>query len=116
MLDENRASMGPEILSSAGAGVLRKVPGKVEFCLHFKVVQGAAKGGRQKESDHFFFFSFGHFLVTFADAFVTLFVTLLPNSFCQTPFAARRIMLVDSRNVRQGIQHCLVKVVFFRVY
>ena len=53
-----------------------------------------AKGGRQKEFDHFFCFrdSFGHFLVTFSDAsvtfFVTFFVTFLPNSVCQTPFAA----------------------------
>ena len=52
--------------------------------------QGAAKGGRQKECDHFFCFrdSFGHFLVTFSDASVTLFVTFLPNSFCRTAFAA----------------------------
>ena len=52
--------------------------------------QGAAKGGRQKEFDHFFLFSglfrslFGHF----SDASVTFFVTFLPDSFCQTPFAA----------------------------
>ena len=51
--------------------------------------QGAAKGVRQKEFDHFFRFrdAFGHFSVTFSDAFVTFFVTffarlLLPDSFC----------------------------------
>ena len=44
--------------------------------------QGAAKGGRQKEFDHFLCFrdSFGHFLVTFSDASVTFFVTFLPGS------------------------------------
>ena len=35
-----------------------------------------------------FWDSFGHFLVTFSDASVTFFVTVLPNSFCRTPFAA----------------------------
>ena len=32
--------------------------------------------------------AFGHFSVTFSDAFVTFFVTFLPDSFCRTPFAA----------------------------
>ena len=32
--------------------------------------------------------SFGHFSVTFSDAFVTFFVTFLPDSFCRTPFAS----------------------------
>ena len=32
--------------------------------------------------------AFGHFSVTFSDASVTFFVTFLPNSFCQTPFAS----------------------------
>ena len=53
--------------------------------------QGAAKGVRQKELDHFFFRfrdAFGHFSVTFSDASVTFFVTFVPNSFCRTPFAA----------------------------
>ena len=52
--------------------------------------QGAAKGVRQKEFDHLFRFrdAFGHFSVTFSDAFVTFFVTFLPDSFCRTPFAA----------------------------
>ena len=47
------------------------------------MVQGAAKGGRQKEFDHLFFFfrdSFGHFLVTFL-ILLSLFSSLL----CQTP-------------------------------
>ena len=51
--------------------------------------QGAAKGVRQKEFDHFFRFrdAFGHFSVTFSDASVTFFATffaklLLPDSFC----------------------------------
>ena len=52
--------------------------------------QGAAKGVRQKEFDHFFSFSgrFRSLSVTFSDASVTFFVTFLPNSFCWTPFAA----------------------------
>ena len=33
-------------------------------------------------------FSFGHYLVTFSDTSVTLFVTFLPDSFCRNPFAA----------------------------
>ena len=60
------------------------IPGNSEF-------QGAAKGVRQKEFDHFFFRfrdAFGHFSVTFSDASVTFLVTFLPNSFCRTPFAA----------------------------
>ena len=50
-----------------------------------------AKGGRQKEFfDPIFRFrdSFGHFLVTFSDASVTFFVTVLPHSISRTPFAA----------------------------
>ena len=52
--------------------------------------QGAAKGVRQKEFDHFFRFrdAFGHFSVTFSDASVTFFRHFLPNSFCRTPFAS----------------------------
>ena len=34
------------------------------------------------------FVMFGHFFITFSDASVTYFVTFLPNSFSQTPFAA----------------------------
>ena len=60
------------------------------FLGFFGKTQGAAKGVRQKEFDHFFRFrdAFGHFSVTFSDASVTFFVTFLPNSFCRTPFAA----------------------------
>ena len=43
------------------------------------------KGGRQNEFDHIFFI-FGHFSVPLSDASV-IFVTLLPDSFGQTPFA-----------------------------
>ena len=43
-------------------------------------VQGAARGGRQKEFDHFFF----QIPVTFSDASVTFSVTFLPDSFCWT--------------------------------
>ena len=72
-----------------------------------KFIQGAAKGGRQKEFDHFFRFrdSFGHFLVTFSDASVAFFVTFLPNSFCRTPFAAGRfiVRLVNALAPVQGI-------------
>ena len=67
---------------------------------------GAAKGSRPKDFDLFFGGGslFGHFsdssdtfffvclLVTFRSLFLTLlslfFVTLLPDSFCRTPFAA----------------------------
>ena len=68
----------------------------IHFRSHFKSLhllhQGGAKGGRQKEFDHFFFRdSFGHFLVTFSDASVTFLVAFLPDSFCRTPFVARRL-------------------------
>ena len=43
----------------------------------FLGIQGAAKGGRQKEFDHFF--GFGTLSVTFRSLFLL---------FCQTPFAA----------------------------
>ena len=53
--------------------------------------QGAAKGVRQKEFDHFFFV-FGTLSVTFWSLFVMLLSLFpsrfLPNSFCRTPFAA----------------------------
>ena len=49
-------------------------------------LQGDAKGGRQKELDHFFIF--GHLSVTFSDAFVSFFVTFLPDPLCWTPFTA----------------------------
>ena len=56
-------------------------------------IQGAAKGGRQKEFDHFVFV-FG----TLSVASVTLFVTFfLPNSFCWTPFAAGWYICVEKR-------------------
>ena len=44
--------------------------------------RSAAKGVRS------LFFVFGTPSVTFSDAFVTFFVTFLPDSFCRTPFAA----------------------------
>ena len=52
--------------------------------------QGAAKGGRQKEFDHFFFFFFGTLSVTFWSLFLMLLSLfhhffaklLLPDSFC----------------------------------
>ena len=47
-----------------------------DFC-RSTVPQGAAKGVRQKEFDHFF--RFGTLSVTFSDAFTKL---LLPDSFC----------------------------------
>ena len=46
--------------------------------------QGAAKGGRQKEFDHFFVF--GTLLVTFRSLFLTL-LSPFSSLFCQTPFA-----------------------------
>ena len=51
---------------------------------YLPLFQGAAKGGRQKEFDHFFRFgqSFGHFLVTFL-----MLLSHFPSLFCQTPFA-----------------------------
>ena len=67
---------------------LKSDSGSDLFFLVIEHFQGAAKGGRQKEFDHFFFVfrdTFGHFLVTFSDAFVTFFVTFLPDSFCRTP-------------------------------
>ena len=50
-------------------------------------IQGAAKGDRQKEFDHFFRFqdSFGHFLVTFSDASVTFFVTNFHENYRSPP-------------------------------
>ena len=54
-----------------------------EACQNLGNIPGAAKGGRQKEFDHFFVFGTRSvFLVTFSDASVTFSVT-----FCQTPFA-----------------------------
>ena len=44
--------------------------------------QGAAKGGRQRELDHFFSFLWP-LLVAFSDASSSLF----SSPFCQTPFA-----------------------------
>ena len=63
-----------------------KMPNHPSKCAFQIIFQGATKGGRQKEFDHFSVF--GQFLVTFSDVFVTLFVTLLPDSFCWTPVAA----------------------------
>ena len=54
--------------------------------------QGAAKGGRQKEFDNFFFCIwslFGHCLVTFTGALITF-----SALFCQTPFAG--LLLLES--------------------
>ena len=48
--------------------------------------QGAAKGVRQKEFDHFFFV-FGTLSATFGH-FFWCFCHFLPNSFCGTPFAS----------------------------
>ena len=73
--------------------------------------QGAGKGGRQKEFDHFFRFwgSFGHFLVTFSDASVTfssLFFAklLLPESFCGRVKRGpqKRVSAIDVRIVDAG--------------
>ena len=47
--------------------------------------QGAAKGGRQKEFDHFFFV-FGTLSVTFWSLILTL-LSLFLSLFCQIPFA-----------------------------
>ena len=56
-------------------------------------IRSAAKGGRQKEFDHFSSFSglFRSLLVTFSDASVTFFVT-----FSQTPFAGLLLRQVIS--------------------
>ena len=48
-------------------------------------LQGAAKGVRQKEFDHFFFV-FGTLSVTFRSLFLTL-LSLFSSLFCRTPFA-----------------------------
>ena len=72
-------------------------------------IQGVAKGGRQKEFDHFFRFrdSFGHFLVTFSDASGTFFVTffaklLLPDSFCgRVSYPNRNRIAADTMPLRQ---------------
>ena len=60
---------------------------------YFRVPQ---KEVGKRSSITFFSFrdTFGHFSVTFSDASVTFFVTFLPDSFCQTPFA--RLLLPDS--------------------
>ena len=54
----------------------------------FFTSQGAAKGDRQKEFDHFSFV-FGTLLVTFWSLFLKLLALFssrfLPNSFCRTP-------------------------------
>ena len=61
----------------------RPVVPVAEICLnHFR----SAKGVRSLFVR--FRDSFGYFLVTFSDASVTCFVTILPNSFCWTPLAA----------------------------
>ena len=60
---------------------------KIVLPLRFRVPQ---KECGKRSSITFFRFrdAFGHFSVTFCDAFVTFFVTFLQDSFCRTPFAA----------------------------
>ena len=53
--------------------------------------QGAAKGGRQKEFDHFFFV-FGTLSATFRSLFLTL-LSLFSSLFCQTPFAGLLLVI-----------------------
>ena len=56
--------------------------------------QSAAKGGRQKESDHFF--RFWGSSVTFWSLFLML-LSLFASLFCQTPFAGLLLRQGDFR-------------------
>ena len=63
--------------------------------------QGAAKGVRQKEFDHFFVF--GTLSVTFRSLFLML-LSLFSSLFCQTPFAGLLLLQGDFQNKSEQIR------------